>query len=143
MWDYVQGGFDGELAMARNRAAFNLVELRPTAFGQVAEPDASTHVLGRPAAAPVVMAPTAYTRLSHHSGERAVARAAAAAGLPYTLATYATTSITDTARPAGGGRNWFQYYLMKDRAVSLAHLREARTGATRPPWSPSMPRSPA
>ena len=126
VWDYVYGGSDGEHAMARNRAAFDRVELRPTAFGQVAEPDVTTTILGRPAAAPIVLAPTGYTRLSHHTGECAVAAAAARAGLPYTLSTYATTSITDTAEAAGGGRNWFQLYLMKDRAVSLAHVEEAR-----------------
>lgn len=126
VWDYVYGGSDGELAMARNRAAFDRVELRPTAFGQVAEPSVAATILGRPAAAPIVLAPTGYTRLSHHTGERAVAAAAAAAGVPYTLSTYATTSITDTAAAAADGRNWFQLYLMKDRAVSLAHLAEAR-----------------
>jgi L-lactate dehydrogenase (cytochrome) len=126
VWDYVYGGSDGEVAMARNRDAFDRVELRPTAFGQVAEPDVSTTILGRPAAAPIILAPTGYTRLSHHSGERAVAAAAAGAGLPYTLSTYATTSITDTAQAAPGGRNWFQLYLMKDRAVSRQHLVEAR-----------------
>lgn len=126
VWDYVEGGSDGELAMARNRAAFDRVELRPTAFTQCAAPDLSTSVLGRPAAAPIVLAPTGYTRLSHHLGERAAAAAAADAGLPYTLSTYATTSITDVARAAPGGRNWFQVYLMKDRAVTLEHLAEAR-----------------
>jgi len=125
VWDYVHGGSDGEIAMARNRAAFDRVELRPTAFGQVASPDVCTTILGRPAAAPIVLAPTGYTRLSHHSGERAVAAAAARAGVPYALSTYATTSITDVAEAAPGGRNWFQLYLMKDRAVSLAHLAEA------------------
>ena len=126
VWDYVWGGSDGELAMARNRDAFDRVELRPTAVGQVADPDTTTTILGRPAAAPIVLAPTGYTRLSHHTGERAAAAAAELAGLPYTLSTYATTSITDVARAASGGRNWFQLYLMKDRAVSRAHLDEAR-----------------
>ncbi|TYL45554.1 alpha-hydroxy-acid oxidizing protein [Nocardioides sp. BGMRC 2183] len=126
VWDYVYGGSDGEHAMARNRAAFDRIELRPTALEAVAHPDVATTILGRPAAAPIVLAPTGYTRLSHHSGERAAAAAAAEAGVPYTLSTYATTSIGDTAAAAPGGRNWFQVYLMKDRAVTLAHLAEAR-----------------
>ncbi len=126
VFDYVQGGSEGEVALARNRAAYDGVELRPTAFGQVAEPDLTTTILGRPAAAPIVLAPTGYTRLSHHTGESAAAAAAASAGLPYTLSTYATTSITDTARAAPEGRNWFQFYVMKDRSVTLAHLAEAR-----------------
>lgn len=125
VWDYVYGGSDGEHAMRRNRAGFDRVELRPTAFGQVAEPEVRTSILGRPAAAPIVLAPTGYTRLSHHTGERAVAAAAAAARLPYTLSTYATTSITDVACAAPQGRNWFQVYLMKDRAVTLDHITEA------------------
>ena len=112
--------------MRRNADAFDRVELMPTAFGQVAAPDTTATLLGRPAAAPIVLAPTGYTRLSHHTGERAAAAAAEQAGLPYTLSTYATTSITDVARAAPGGRNWFQVYLMKDRAVTRAHLDEAR-----------------
>ncbi|MFC5730631.1 MULTISPECIES: alpha-hydroxy acid oxidase [Nocardioides] len=126
VWEYVAGGSESELSLHRNREAFEGVELRPTAFGQVAAPSTETTILGRPAAAPIVLAPTGYTRLSHHTGEAAAAAAAAAAGLPYTLSTYATTSIGDTARAGAGGRNWFQLYLMKDRAVSLEHLREAR-----------------
>ena len=125
VWDYVAGGSDGEVALRRNREAFERVELRPTAFGQVADPDFSTSILGRPAAVPMVLAPTGYTRLSHHAGERAVAAAAADHGVPYTLSTYATTSIDDLASAAPGGRNWFQLYLMKDRAVSLDHLAAA------------------
>ncbi|HET6560419.1 MAG TPA: alpha-hydroxy acid oxidase [Marmoricola sp.] len=126
VWDYVQGGSESEVSLRRNREAFERIELRPTAFGQVASPATDTVILGRPAAAPIVLAPTGYTRLSHHTGESAAAASAAAAGLPYTLSTYATTSIPDVARAAPDGRNWFQLYLMKDRAVSLEHLRDAR-----------------
>ena len=49
----------------------------------VADPDLSTTILGRPAALPIVLAPTGYTRLSHESGERAVAAAKTALGTPY------------------------------------------------------------
>lgn len=126
VWDYVDGGSESELSLRRNRQAFERVELRPTAFGQVAAPTTTVEVLGREAAAPIILAPTGYTRLSHHAGESAAAASAAAAGLPYTLSTYATTSIGDVAAAAPGGRNWFQMYLMKDRAVSLQHLEEAR-----------------
>jgi L-lactate dehydrogenase (cytochrome) len=126
VWDYVHDGSEAEVSLRRNRDVFERVELRPTAFGQVGSPTTGTVILGRPAAAPIVLAPTGYTRLSHHTGESAAAAAAAAAGLPYTLSTYATTSIADTARAAPEGRNWFQVYLMKDRAVSLEHLRSAR-----------------
>lgn len=124
--DYIETGAETERTMRRNRAAYDALELRPSAFETVGDPDTSTTILGRPASAPIVLAPTGYTRLAHHSGECAVAASAADAGLPYTLSTYATTSIPDVAAAAPGGRNWFQLYLMKDRDVSREHLREAR-----------------
>ncbi|GAA0972433.1 Putative L-lactate dehydrogenase [Nocardioides aquaticus] len=126
VWDYVAGGSEAEVSLARNRAAYDRVELRPTTFGQVPEPSTATTILGRPAAAPVVLAPTGYTRLSHHTGERAVAASAAGAGLPYTLSTYATASAADVADASPGGRNWFQLYVMKDRAVTAEHVAQAR-----------------
>jgi L-lactate dehydrogenase (cytochrome) len=125
--DYVETGAEGERSLRRNRAAYDALELRPSSFATVAAPDTRTTVLGRPAGAPIVLAPTGYTRLSHHEGECAAAASAAAAGLPYTLSTYATTSIADVAAAAPTGRNWFQLYLMKDRDVSLEHLRQARS----------------
>ncbi|MFC4561690.1 alpha-hydroxy acid oxidase [Nocardiopsis mangrovi] len=126
VWDYVHSGAEAEASLRRNREAFERVEWCPTAFEQVGEPDLSTEVLGRPAAMPVVLAPTGYTRMSHHTGESAVVRAAERAGVPYALSTYATTSIPDVAAAAPGARRWFQLYLMKDRAVSREHLRQAR-----------------
>jgi L-lactate dehydrogenase (cytochrome) len=124
--DYVETGAESERTMRRNRQAYDALELRPSTFETVGEPDTSTTILGRPASAPIVLAPTGYTRLSHHSGERAAAASAEAAGLPYTLSTYATTSIPDVAAAAPGGRNWFQLYLMRDRDVSLEHVRQAK-----------------
>lgn len=124
--DYIETGAETERSMRRNRAAYDALDLRPASFRTVGEPDISTTILGRAASAPIVLAPTGYTRLAHHAGESAVAAAAEAAGLPYTLSTYATTSIADVATAAPGGRNWFQFYLMKDRDVSLEHLRQAR-----------------
>ncbi|QFU91960.1 alpha-hydroxy acid oxidase [Amycolatopsis sp. YIM 10] len=124
VWDYVHTGAEEEVTLRRNREAFERVEFSPRAFEQVGDPDLSTTILGRPAASPLFLAPTGYSRLSHHSGEIAVAAAAAAAGVPYTLSTYATTSIADVA--AVGGRNWFQFYVMRDRAVSREHAEEAR-----------------
>lgn len=126
VWDYVHGGAEAEISLRRNREAFERIEFVPTAFEGVGEPNTTTTILGREVSAPIVLAPTGYSRLSHHTGESAAAAAAAAAGLPYTLSTYATTSIRDVARAAPTGNKWFQFYVMKDRSVSLTHLEEAK-----------------
>ncbi len=119
--------------------------------------DTSAVILGRPTAVPFAFAPTGFTRMMHTDGERAVARVAARAGIPYALSTMGTTSIEDFAAAAAGGRSWFQLYLWRDREASRdfvtraeaagyealvltvdtpiagARLRDVRNGLTIPP----------
>jgi L-lactate dehydrogenase (cytochrome) len=119
--------------------------------------DTTTSVLGRPSALPLAFAPTGFTRMMHHQGERAVGRVAEAVGIPYALSTLGTTSIEDVAAAAPGARRWFQLYVWRDRGagkelveraqaagyealvltvdvpVAGARLRDARNGLTIPP----------
>ena len=126
--DYVDGGADGEVSLERNRSAFRDFDLVPRVLRDVAAVDTRTRLLGMEAAMPVVLAPTGYTRMMHTDGEPAVARAAAAAGVPYTLSTFATTSVEDLARRASGDL-WFQMYMWRDRSLVVDLLqRAAETG---------------
>jgi L-lactate dehydrogenase (cytochrome) len=63
-----------------------------------------------------VLAPTGFTRIADPEGELAVARAAARAGLPYTLSTLSTRSIEEV-RSVSDGRLWFQVYAWRDRGL--------------------------
>ena len=129
VFDYVDGGAEDELSLRRAREAFARVEFAPRVLQDVAAVDTSTTVLGGPASLPLVLAPTGFTRMMQHEGEVAVARAAAAAGVPYTLSTMGTTSLEDLAAAAPDGRNWFQLYLWKDRDASRELVeRAARAG---------------
>lgn len=157
VFDYVDGGAEAELALRRARETFARVQFRPQVLRDVREVDPSTTVLGVRSALPVVLAPTGFTRMMHHDGERAVARAAATAGVPYTLSTMGTVSVEEVADLSPPGRRWFQLYLWQDRARSLdllqrvsaagydtlvltvdtavagRRLRDARNGLTIPP----------
>lgn len=126
VWEFVSGAAEDEITLAENRRALDAVRFDPYNFGQIAQPDISTTILGKTAPSPIIIAPTGFTRLSHHEGESAVARAAAKSGTPYTLSTMGTTSVTDVAKAAPGGRNWFQVYLMRDRSITEAQLAEAK-----------------
>jgi L-lactate dehydrogenase (cytochrome) len=86
----------------------------------------ATDVLGRRIALPLVLGPTGFTRLMHREGEPAVARAAAAAGIPYTLSTMGTTTAAEVSAAAPDGWNWFQLYVVADRARSQDTLDRAR-----------------
>jgi L-lactate dehydrogenase (cytochrome) len=115
VFDYVDGGAGDELSMARARSAFSRVEFHPKVLRDVSEISLSTTILGEDASLPLVLAPTGFTRMMHHSGERAVAAAAARAGVPYSLSTMGTTSPQDLMSVDPPGVRWFQLYLWRDR----------------------------
>lgn len=126
VFDYVDGAAEAEVSIRRARRALRDVEFQPTVLRDVGEVDLTTTLLGRPAAAPFVYAPTGFTRLMQHEGEPAVARSAARTGIPYTLSTMGTTSVEDLAAAAPDARRWFQLYVWKDRAASTELLDRAR-----------------
>lgn len=128
VFDYVHGAAEDEVSIARARRAFASVEFEPRVLHDVAEVDTSTTILGTPASLPLIMAPTGFTRMMQHEGEIAVARAAARAGVPYTLSTMGTTSPAELMRAVPGGANWFQLYLWKDRDGTRRLVDEARRG---------------
>ena len=126
VFDYVDGGAEEEVSLRRDRAAFERVEFQPRVLRDVASIDTATTILGRPAALPIVLAPTGFTRLMHHEGEAAVARAADRVDLPYALTTMSTVSIEDVAQAAGGATKWFQLYVWRDRELSRELIERAR-----------------
>ncbi len=122
VFDYVDGGAGDELSMARAREAFDRVEFRPNVLRDVSRVDPSTTILGEQASLPVVLAPTGFARMAHTEGERAVAAAAARAGLPYALSTVGTTTPEDFIRIEPPGARWFQLYLWRDRGKAAELL---------------------
>lgn len=124
VFDYVEGGADEEFSLSRNRQAFHAWELLPDAPRDVSIVDTSMSLFGRTLALPLICSPTGYTRMMHPAGERAVARAAARANLPYGLSTVASTSIEDVAS-TGHPDLWFQLYVWRDRGMTRELVRRA------------------
>jgi len=125
VFDYVDGGSEDEHTLHRNTGAFDDLVLIPRVLRDVDEVDLSTTILGSPSRLPLALAPTGFTRMTHHDGELAVARAAGRAGIPYTLSTMGTRSIERVAE-AGTGPLWFQLYVWRDRAMVKDLLERAR-----------------
>ena len=122
VFDYVDGAAEREVALARSTQAFDDVVFHPKVMRDVSTVSTGSTVLGSPVSFPVVLGPTGFTRMMHTAGEPAVARAAARAGVPYTLSTMGTTSVEKLPRD---GDRWFQLYLWKDRARSQELISRA------------------
>lgn len=125
VFDFIDGGAEEEATLADNRAAFQRVRVLPRVLNDVSTPDLSTEIVGKQAAAPLVIAPMGSCMLGWPEADIAIARAAATLGIPYTLSTMSTTSIERMAK-AVQGTLWFQLYVLKnrdfnDKLVDRAH----------------------
>jgi L-lactate dehydrogenase (cytochrome) len=130
-FNYVDGAADDEISMRRSREVFDRLTFHPHVLHDVSDIDTTTSFLGRAATMPIAFGPTGFTRMMQHEGERAVVRAAARAGIPYTLSTMGTTSIADAVAAADGGDVWFQLYVWRDRARSKDLIEQAREAGAR------------
>jgi L-lactate dehydrogenase (cytochrome) len=124
VFDYIDGGAEDERTLAANEAAFAATTFRPRVLHGLADVATASTVLGAPVDYPLILAPTGFTRIADPDGELAVARAAARAGLPYTLSTLSTRSIEEV-RAVSDGRLWFQVYAWRDRGLVKEMIERA------------------
>jgi (S)-mandelate dehydrogenase len=73
---------------------------------------------------PAVVGPTGLNGLAWRDGDMALARAAAAAGLPFAMSTVSMSLIEDVAREAPG-RLWLQAYVFSERRITEAIIGRA------------------
>lgn len=133
VFDYIDGGADDERSLARNVEAFANYEFQPRILRDVSRLDTSTTILGCQADLPLILAPTGFTRIAHSQGELAVARAAARAGIPWSLSTMGTRSIEEVASVSSGDK-WFQVYTWRDRGLVKELLRRAKAAGYTAVW---------
>jgi len=125
VFDYLDGGAEGEITLRENSRAFEDIRFRPHQAVATRECDLRRLVLGCEISFPAILAPIGYTRLIHVSGELAVARAAGTAGIGYAVATFAGHKLEDV-KAAGSGPLWYQLYLVGGREAAEAGIERAR-----------------
>jgi isopentenyl diphosphate isomerase/L-lactate dehydrogenase-like FMN-dependent dehydrogenase len=128
-FDYIAGGAGGEATMRANLEAFERWRLRPRMLTGNRERDLSVEVLGTSSPAPFLLAPIGVLSIAHPEGEVAVARAAAATGVPIVLSSAASHSIEEVAEAGGDGPRWFQLYWVNDRDVALSLVSRAEAAS--------------
>jgi len=125
IWEFVERGTEDDLLIGRNVSALQALNLLPRTLRDVSSRSARTTLFGRSQPLPLVIAPTGVADLMWHRGERAIAGAAAAAGIPFTQTTSSTTAFAEIAKVASAG-HWMQMYLWERRDLSWQVVDAAR-----------------
>ncbi|HTM89076.1 MAG TPA: alpha-hydroxy acid oxidase [Terriglobales bacterium] len=125
VFDYLDGGADGEVTLRENCRAFEQVTFRPRHAVAVPACDLRTRVLGLDLLLPFLLAPVGYSRVMHPDGECAAARAAGKAGTGYMLSTLSGHRLEDV-KAASSGPVCYQLYLVGGREeVALRTVERA------------------
>jgi (S)-mandelate dehydrogenase len=124
VFEYVESGAEDEVTLRGNREALERLRLIPQTLVDTSGRHLRSTILGRPANAPLIIAPTGLNGLLHPDGDVTLARAAAKLGVPYTLSTVSTTRLEEVASRAGG-RLWMQLYVVKERAIGRDIMQRA------------------
>jgi isopentenyl diphosphate isomerase/L-lactate dehydrogenase-like FMN-dependent dehydrogenase len=125
VFDYLDGGAEGEVTLRENCRAFEQVTFRPRHAVAVPACDLRTRVLGLDLALPFLLAPVGYSRVMHPDGECGAARAAAKAGTGYILSTLSGHRLEDV-KAASTGPVCYQLYLLGGREVAEGTVARAR-----------------
>ena len=125
VFDYLDGGAEGEITLRENCRTFEDVTFRPRHAVAVSGCDLSTRVLGLDLSLPFLLAPVGYSRLMHPGGEVAAAREAGKAGTAYILSTISGHRLEDV-KAGSIGPVFYQLYLMGGRAAAEAVIERAR-----------------
>jgi L-lactate dehydrogenase (cytochrome) len=125
VFDYIDGGADGEITLRENCRAYQDVVFRPRCAVETPAPALNTTVLGTPIALPFVFAPVGSSRMFWPRGEEVAASVAGSAGTIYSLSTLSGCRLEDVKK-ATSGPAWFQLYLCGGRDVASATVQRAQ-----------------
>jgi isopentenyl diphosphate isomerase/L-lactate dehydrogenase-like FMN-dependent dehydrogenase len=107
---YIAGGAGHETTMRANRTGFDRWRIVPRMLRDVAQRDTSVELFGRRLPSPFLTAPIGVLEMAHRQADLAVARAAAAEGVPMVFSNQASVAMEETAGAMGDAARWFQLY---------------------------------
>lgn len=125
VFEFFDRGTEDEVALANNRVAFERIKLKHRALVDMTHRTMATTLFGKPVSMPMAIAPTGVAGMCWYHGELELAKAAAAAKIPFTLATGAMTPMEEIAEKAPG-RLWMQLYVWEDRKLSYELVERAK-----------------
>ena len=125
VFDFGDGGAEDERTLRRNEAAFEEIRLLPRPLEGAAERDLSLELFGQRLSLPVIIGPTGLSGLFWPDGERAAARAAAAAGTAFCLSHGSVCTLEELAA-TGVSPRWMQVFVYRDRGLTREFVERAQ-----------------
>jgi (S)-mandelate dehydrogenase len=123
-FDFIEGGCDDELGLRENEAAFETYRLLPRYLVDVSKVELAASLIGQRFALPIGIAPTGAAGLFRHDCDRELARAGAAANVPFVMSANSNGSLEEAAAVAPE-HTWFQLYGLRDAAINADKVRRA------------------
>lgn len=123
-FDFIEGGVEGEAALARNISAFERHYLLPRYLIDVSQIDQTTPLFGRTWGSPFGFAPTGAAGLFRLKSDLNLAAAAAQANIPYIMSGASNDTIEDAARIARE-QTWYQVYAARDGNITEDMIRRS------------------
>ena len=124
-YEYADSGAWTESTYRANETDFAPIKLRQRVAVDIDNRSLVSTMVGQPVSMPIALAPVGLTGMQHADGEILAARAAAKAGVPFTLSTMSICSIEDVAENTDAPF-WFQLYVMRDRDFITRLIERAR-----------------
>lgn len=124
-WAYVTGGAGRESTMDANRAAFERWRIVPRVLRDVEKRDLAIELFGRRLPSPLLLSPIGVLEMAHRDADLAVARAAAAMGVPYIFSNQASVPMEACAAAMGDAPRWFQLYWSRSNELVASLVKRA------------------
>lgn len=129
VFEYLEGGAEDEITLRRNRQVYEDLAFLPRILNDVSRIDPGIELFGRRQPLPFAIGPTGFNGLLWHQGDLALARAAAAAGIPFGQSTVSNAALADVAG-IGQLRHWMQIYVFRDMEFMDQLVRRASDAGT-------------
>ncbi len=121
-FDWMEGGAEDEINIARNRAAFDAIELVPRYLIDVSAPSMETTLFGKTYSAPFGLTPIGFLNMTRPGADLMWARLAARKRIPHVISTACSTPLEKVAETADG-MAWFQLYASRDLGIACGSPR--------------------
>lgn len=125
-FEYVECGSEDEVTRRWNRTVFESIRFIPDALVDTTSRHQQINLFDRESSSPLIIAPTGLNGMQRHRGDVLLARAAATAGIPFTLSTFSNVRLEELPADAGG-RLWMQLYIMNDRSFARDIVGRAKS----------------